>query len=325
MSENSDHRLRITLRQLEVFAATARAGSTRAAAGQVARSQSAASAALGDLEETLGIHLFDRVGRRLILNESGRALLPMVISLVEQAGALESLLLSDRAVPLRLASSYTIGEYVLPSLIASWKQQNHASKVQLNIANTHNVLEAVASFDADLGFIEGTGSHPDLQVRRWRNDELVVFAAAHHPLGRQRATAKRLTEASWILRERGSGTREAADRWLQAHLDHYDVGMELGSNEAVKRCVACGLGLGCLSSLAVEGALGEGWLVEVRSPFPAMRRSLSIVLHRGKPMTSVAEDFLRHCFAAGPLPDSRGAPMARAASRRTEVVKPRPT
>jgi DNA-binding transcriptional LysR family regulator len=168
MNDKIDQRLRLTLRQLEVFAATARAGSTRAAAGQVARSQSAASNALAELEATLGHTLFDRVGRRLVLNENGRALLPRTISLLEQALEVETLLTAEHPAPLRMASSFTIGEYLLPGLIAAWKQQHPRAQVHLDIANTRVVLEAVASFEADVGFIEGTGPHPDLLVRRWR-------------------------------------------------------------------------------------------------------------------------------------------------------------
>ena len=85
MNDKHDQRVRLTIRQLEVFSAIARGGTTHAAAGQVARSQSAASNALSELEITLGVQVFDRVGRRLVLNENGRALLPHAASIVEQA------------------------------------------------------------------------------------------------------------------------------------------------------------------------------------------------------------------------------------------------
>jgi DNA-binding transcriptional LysR family regulator len=296
MNDKIDQRLRLTLRQLEVFAATARAGSTRAAAGQVARSQSAASNALAELEATLGHTLFDRVGRRLVLNENGRALLPRTISLLEQALEVETLLTAEHPAPLRMASSFTIGEYLLPGLIAAWKQQHPRAQVHLDIANTRVVLEAVASFEADVGFIEGTGSHPDLLVRRWRSDQLIAVAPPGHPFSRRRASARQLAASAWILRERGSGTREVSDRWLTTHVGQVEVGLELGSNEAVKRAVAAGLGIGFLSRHAVADALREGWLVEVKTPFPPMNRLLAVVVHRSRPLGSVAQAFLRHCM-----------------------------
>jgi DNA-binding transcriptional LysR family regulator len=200
MTNETDQRLRITLRQLEVFAATARGGSTRAAASRVARSQSAASTALAELEATLGHALFDRIGRRLVLNENGQALLPHTISLLEQAVEVEALLNAEHQAPLRMASSFTIGEYLLPGLIAQWKLQRPQAQVRLDIANTRQVLEAVATFDVDLGFIEGTGSHPDLLVRRWRPDELVAVAAAGHAFGGRGASAKQLADPAraWL-------------------------------------------------------------------------------------------------------------------------------
>jgi DNA-binding transcriptional LysR family regulator len=298
MNQKIDQRLHLTLRQLEVFAAVARGGSTRAAADEISRSQSAASNALGELEEVVGVQLFDRVGKKLVINENGRALLPKVVGILEEAQEAELLFSSAHPATLRLASSYTIGEYLLPGLIASWKTAHPSSNVKLQIANTHDVFEAVASYTADLGFIEGTHTHRELTVRRWRSDELVVVAAPNHPLAARRASARQLQQATWVLREEGSGTREAADRWLIRHLPQMDVELELGSNEAVKRAVASGMGLGCLSRLAVRDAVEQGWLAELSTVLPPVQRPLSIVVHRGKRLGAAAGGFLEYCMAA---------------------------
>jgi len=295
MNDKTDQRVRLTIRQLEVFSAIARGGSTRAAAEQVARSQSAASNSLAELETALGVQLFDRVGKRLVLNENGRALLARAAGIVEQAAETEALFTASHLAPLRLASSYTIGEYLLPDLIASWKATHPNSQIKLSIGNTQQVFESVASFAVDVGFIEGQHSHPDLTVRRWRTDELAVIAAPTHPFARRKPSLRQLADAVWILREPGSGTREASDRWLIHSLQHVDVDLELGTNEAVKRVVALGLGLGCLSRHTVVDAIEQGWLVEVKTPLPRMRRTLSIAVHRGKRLGSVSQDFLRHC------------------------------
>jgi DNA-binding transcriptional LysR family regulator len=298
MNDKADQRLRVTLRQLETFAATASAGSTRAAAGKVARSQSAASTALGELESVLGVRLFDRVGRRLSLNENGRALLPRAAAALQQVAEIEALFGSAHAAPLRVAASFTIGEYLLPDVVSAWRATHPHSQVRLDIANTGAVLDAVTGLQIDMGFIEAARTHPDLSVRHWRSDELVVVGAPSHPWAGRRVTARQLARAGWIVREPGSGTREATDRWLLPALGEVTVEMELGSNEAVKRAVASGLGLGCLSLHAVADALAQGWLARLRTPLPAMRRSLSIVTHRSKPLGSVAQDFLKHCMAA---------------------------
>lgn len=291
-------RLRLHLRQLEVFVATAREGTTRAAAERVARSQSAASAALADLEAALGASLFDRVGRRLLLNENGRALLPRAQRLLEQAAELQFLFSGEHAAQLHVAASFTIGEYLLPGLVAQWTRLHPTSRIRLRIANTHDVIGAVAGFEVDIGFIEGPQTHADLITHPWRSDELVVVAAPDHPLAGRAATFRQLSGASWIVREPGSGTRQATDAWLLAHLDRMDVAHELGSTEAIKRLVAAGAGLGCLSRPAAASALAEGWLVELRNRLPTATRQLSMVVHRDKRLGPAAAGFMRHCGEA---------------------------
>ena len=291
-------RLRLSLRQLEVFAAIARSSSTREAAGRVARSQSAASAALAELEAVLGEPLFDRVGRRLLLNENGRALLPAALALLDQAAEVQALFNGEHAAPLRVAASLTIGEYLLPDLVAQWRQVHPNSPVRMDIANTTEVIAAVAGMDADVGFIEGPQTHPDLRVRPWLSDELVIVAAPGHPLGAGRkASVRQLAQAEWILREPGSGTRQASDRWLLEHLGQLDIAFELGSTEAIKRLAAAGAGLACLSRHVVVQALQQGDLVEVPTRLPPARRKLALVVRRDKRQGRATEDFIRHCMA----------------------------
>lgn len=303
MIDESGQRLRLTLRQLEVFAATARAGSTRAAAARVARSQSATSAALTELETALGVFLFDRVGRRLALNENGRALLPAAAALLDQAGELQGLFDAAHPAPLRVAASLTIGEYLLPEHIARWKSAHPASPVRMAIGNTTAVIAAVVALDADVGFIEGPQTHNDLQVHDWLRDELVVVAAAGHRWSSRRPRADQLRLSPWILRELGSGTRQAADRWLLAHLGAVNVAFELGSTEAVKRLAAAGAGLALLSRHAVADNLAQGSLVELRTGLPPATRQLALVVRRDRRLGRTAEDFIAHCLQAA----TRGA------------------
>lgn len=289
-------RLRLTLRQLEVFVATARAGSTRGAAQQVARSQSAASAALTELEAALGAPLFDRIGRRLALNDAGRALLPGALTLLEQATALQAQLAGGVAAPLRIAASLTIGEYLLPAHIARWRLTHPDSPVQMTVGNTAKVIRAVVDRDVDLGFVEGPQTHPDLLLRRWLEDELVIVAAPTHPLATRTTTLRALAAAEWILREADSGTRQAADAWLMPRLGALRVAFELGSTEAIKRLAATGAGLACMSRHTVAGELAHGTLVALRTPLPRAKRPLAVVMRRDRPPGRATAAFLRHCL-----------------------------
>lgn len=292
--------LRFNLRQLEIFAATAREGSTRAAAERVARSQSAASAALGDLEAALGVQLFDRVGRGLRLNENGRALLPRANALLDQARDMQSLFGTVQGAPLRVAASFTIGEYLLPGLISKWSQAHPHGLVQLRIGNTRDVIDTIAGFDADIGFIEGPQTHPDLITRAWLEDELVIVASPKHKLARRLVTHAQLAKATWALREYGSGTRQVTDSWLLPHLSQIQVGFEMGSTEAIKHVVAAGSALSCLSRQAVAQSLEDGHLVVLRTEMPPARRRLSLVIHREKRLGATAEAFVRHCGVRWP-------------------------
>ena len=295
MSDKPDQRLRLTLRQLEVFAAIARTGSTRGGADRVARSQSASSAALAALESAVGAALFDRIGRRLLLNEHGRALLPLTLSLLDQAGDMQAWFSSEHRVPLRIAASFTVGEYLLPDIIARWKQRNPDATARLLIRNTSEVIDAVTGFEVDIGFVEGRQRHPDVVFRRWLADELVIVTAPGHPLASGVASAGDLADLGWVLREPGSGTREATDRWLLGRVKPLRIELELGSSEAVKRVVAAGVGAGCLSRKAVAQALSDGWLVEVRTRLPHAARALSIVVHRDRRPGRAAEGFIAVC------------------------------
>lgn len=278
--------MRLTLRQLEVFTAVCRTGGVTAAANRIALSQSAASQALAELESALDGPLFDRAGRRLLLNERGRALLPRADELLERAAEIESALRGPRGggEPLvRLSASLTVGSYLLPPLIGAHLARERNARVELRVENTGAVIAAVAAYQVDAGFIEGPSEHPDLLVLPWRQDELRVIAPPRHPLLRKRRLDPAdLVGADWVLRERGSGTREVFDRATESRGLSIRARLELGHTEAVMRAVMAGAGLGCLSRFVVEDALRRGELVALRTPFLDLRRPLHAVLHRAK-------------------------------------------
>ncbi|WP_423460183.1 LysR family transcriptional regulator [Ottowia sp. VDI28] len=288
---------KLTLRQLSIFVAMVRTGTTHAAAAQISRSQSAASAALAELEEALGASLFDRVGRRLVLNANGRALLAPAQAMLEQAGDIQSLFKSERGAHIRVAASFTIGEYLLPPRIAAWSQAWPKSLIQMRVGNTKEVIESVAELGVDLGFVEGPQTHAEVVIHPWLEDELVIVAAPGHPLTERVVARRQLDEAHWVLREADSGTRKVADEWLLNNLRQVNVAMELGSTEAIKRVVACGDGIAFLSGHAAEQSLKDGRLAIVRTDLPKARRRLGVVVHRRKQQGQAVLDFIRHCGA----------------------------
>ncbi|TAM88967.1 MAG: LysR family transcriptional regulator [Candidimonas sp.] len=274
--------LRISLRELEVFVAIAHHGTVTAASTHIGLTQSAASQALAALEGGLAAPLFDRVGRRLLLNGEGQLLLPRARAMLDDAQDMQQLFAGDAGIHLRLGASTTIGNYLLPARLADFHHRHPSAAVELIVANTADIVEAVSAFSVDAGYIEGPSHHPELVLTPWRRDDMCVFAAADHPLAGRRITLDALRQAQWVLRESGSGTREEAERLLLPHLGSLDSVMELGDSEAIKQLVAAGMGISCLSRHVVAEWLAQNILVELHSPLPPLSRILFRIHHKDK-------------------------------------------
>jgi len=286
--------MHITLRQLEVFAEVLKSGSTTQASQVLALSQSAVSAALADLENQLGVQLFDRVGKRLVVNEHGRLLYPRTVALLEQATEIERLFREDNGA-LRVYASSTIGNYMLPGMLAGWRRDFPELPLELSVGNSQDVINAVMDFRVDIGFIEGPCHVSELIGEPWLEDELVVFAAADAPLFNQPVTLQSLAEAHWILREHGSGTREIVDYLLLSHLPQFSLALELGNSEAIKHAVRHGMGISCLSRRVIAEQLVAGSLKEVPIPLPKLKRTLYRIHHRQKHLSKALQRFLSYC------------------------------
>ena len=290
--------MRHTLRQLEVFLAVARAESVSGAARALAMSQSAASASLLDLERQFDLQLFDRVGKRLRLNDLGRAVRVRAENVLENARELEGMLerRSD-AGPLRVGATLTIGNYVVPPLLARFIRESPGrSPPTLAIANTAEIARQVAELELDVGLVEGEVEHAELELTAWREDQMVVFCAAEHPFARKRALDDDdLRAAPWIVRERGSGTRQAFDRAMRDLLPELHVALTLEQTEAIKGAVEQGLGVSCLSRIALEPAFKAGSLRPCRVPQRDFRRQFFFLLHAQKVHGAALTRWLELC------------------------------
>ena len=292
--------MRLTIRQLQIFLAVAQSGSTIAAADQVALSQSATSAALNELENLLDCRLFDRVGKRLILNDNGRLLLPQAAQVVDGTRMIEQQFLAPGMASggsLQIGSSTTIGSYLLPSLIASYRQQHSELQVRVMIANTTDIVAAVVNFEVDVGLIEGPSHAVDLQVEPWIVDELLIVAAPQHTLAGvdKKLGVAQLRAAEWLLRESGSGTREAVEQALLPHLHYLQQSCEFGNSEAIKHATAAGLGISCLSHAVVADFLQSGRLVELKTSLPRLHRRFYLIHSKHKILSLRLMQFLAFC------------------------------
>jgi len=289
--------MRYTLRQLEVFVTIARTGNVSHAGDELGMSQSAASGALADLEHQFDARLFDRIGRRLRLSELGHALRPQAEAVLERARELESAFAQRNAVGrLRVGATLTIGNYVAVPLMARYLNEAPGAVVALDIANTEEIVRRVENFEIDVGLIEGELSHPELTVTPFQDDELVVFSALSHPLARKKTLSDDdLRRIAWIVREPGSGTRQTFDRAMSGLLPELQLAHELRHIAVIKRAVEAGLGMGCVSRLALVDEIERGKLKAYAVPQRDFRRKFYFVLHRQKHMGTPLRRWLALC------------------------------
>ncbi|MGH8437246.1 MAG: LysR family transcriptional regulator [Pseudomonas sp.] len=289
--------MRFTLRQLQVFVAVAQQESVSRAAESLALSQSAASTSVTELERQSNCQLFDRAGKRLSLNALGHQLLPQAVALLDQAKEIERMLNGKSGFSsLSVGATLTVGNYLATLLIGSFMQHHPECRVKLHVQNTAHVVQQVAHYEIDLGLIEGDCQHPDIEVQPWVEDELVVFCAPQHPLASSgQANLAELSREAWILREQGSGTRLTFDQAMRHHPMALNIRLELEHTEAIKRAVESGLGIGCISRLALRDAFRRGSLVPVETPELDLTRQFYFIWHKQKYQTSAMREFLEQC------------------------------
>jgi DNA-binding transcriptional LysR family regulator len=285
----------ITIRQLEIFDKVAKYEHVTQASNQLLLTQSAVSMSISELERLAGAPLFERHGRRLILNDRGRQILPEVRDVLVRIRMIEQFLDESVGEPngtLNVGASTTIGNYILPAIIGEFSIINPRAKALLHIGNAQQIEKAVENGDLDLGLIEGLPHISSLNTAPWRNDELVVIVGTGHDWGQlKKASHKMLEKASWIMREKGSGTREIFEAAMGRSSVNYSISLELGHTEAIKKAVEAGLGVGCLSRMTVQRELDNGWLLEIDCPLD-LKRTLIILTRNSKYLTTLVKSFL---------------------------------
>ncbi len=292
----------MTLEQLRIFVAVAEREHVTQAARALNLTQSAVSAAVSALEARYGVRLFDRVGRRIELTESGRLFLAEARAVLARAAAAENVLADLAGLKrgsLSLAASQTVASYWMPPLMARYREKYPGIALNLTVGNTETVAAMVRDGAVDLGFVEGEIDEPALTAIPVADDQLIVVTRAdralehRQPKRRQPLRATDLKEMRWVFRERGSATRSIFEDALTAlGLDPatLDVVLELPSNEAVRAAVEHGAGAAALSKLAVNDALASGALTALNFPLP--KRQFYAVRHRERWISQAEHELL---------------------------------
>jgi DNA-binding transcriptional LysR family regulator len=292
---------RLTLRQFRVFEAVARNLSFSRAAEELHLSQPAVSMQVRGIEVILGMPLTEQLGRKIFLTDAGREVLHASLAITARLDDLQANLAQLRGIDsgrLNLAATSTVNA-IATDILARFRGKHSGVSIHLDVSNRAEVLNLLATNRTDLAIMGQVPEDLGLEATRFMENPLVVIAPPDHPLvGRKRISIEELAVESFLVREAGSGTRGAMERFFAARGLEIRSSMEMSSNEAIKQAVQAGLGLGILSrqTLDMELALKRLAVLKVEG-FPIMRHWY--IVHRADKRLSPAAQAFKG-FVLGP-------------------------
>jgi LysR family transcriptional regulator, low CO2-responsive transcriptional regulator len=281
--------LHLTLRQLQVFEVAATQLNFSIAAKQLFLSQPAVSMQIKQLEDNIGLPLFEHMGKKIFLTEAGRELHHYSRSIAQQVNEMEVVFSEMKGLDqgkLTLSVVNT-ANYFTPQLLAKFCQRHPQINVILHVANRDAVLKQLADNTTDLAIMGQTPDDADISAESFLDNPLVVIAATNHPLAKlKRIKFAQLADETFLSRELGSGTRSAMERVFAQHKIQPRISMEMETNEAIKQAVQAGMGLGILSLHSIELELETKRLSMLNvEHFPLLRHWF--VAHRSNKRLSI--------------------------------------
>jgi LysR family transcriptional regulator, low CO2-responsive transcriptional regulator len=295
--------IQATLHQLKVFETVARNGSFTRAAEELLITQPTVSSQVKQLTKAVGLPLFEQIGKSLYLTDAGKELLVTCQGIFEQLNNFEikiADLKGTKQGQLKLAV-ITTAKYFIPRLLGSFCQKYPGIDVALKVVNHHEIQQRMLDNKDDLYIVSNPNRDIDLKSQAFLNNPLVVVARKDHPLAmKKNVNLQELNDQPFIMREQGSGTREAIVQLFSKYDISVKVKLELGSNEAIKQAISGGLGMSILSEhcLISERANGELTILDFEH-FPIKRRWFVAHL-AGKKLSVIAETFLEYLLEESP-------------------------
>jgi len=247
--------LPLSLRQLQVFESVARHLSHSRAASELYLSQPAVSMQLKQAEQIIGLPLFEQVGKKIFLTEAGRELLHYSRTILQQMAEMAAVFDDMKGLErghLHI-SVVSTANYFMPQQLARFIQAHPAIQLSLHVANRDAVIQQLGNNSADLAIMGLPPQDAEMDAQAFMENPLVIIAAPNHPLaGSQQIKARQLAQETFLLRERGSGTRSVVERFFASHRIPLPANMEMDTNEAIKQSVQAGLGVGVISLHGIE-------------------------------------------------------------------------
>ncbi|MDA8360938.1 MAG: LysR substrate-binding domain-containing protein [Gammaproteobacteria bacterium] len=293
---------RVTLHQLKIFISLARCLNMTRAAEELHMTPAALSIQIKQLSGTIGAPLHEQIGKRLFLTDTGRLVYAAALDVFDRMERLSADLAADQGLErgtLKL-SIITTAQYFAPRFLGAFCKQHPGIEATLEVANRDQLIERLKQNLDDLYIMGQAPEHMSVIAQPFMENPLVLVAPADHPLAALGdIEPEQLAGESFIMREPGSGTRLAAERFFEKHGVRLKIRMTLGSNEAVKQAVAGGLGLAVLSqhTLTLDQASGAFAVLDVRG-FPLLRQWY-VIYPSAKQISPVTRGFLNYITAEG--------------------------
>ncbi|WP_201334999.1 MULTISPECIES: LysR family transcriptional regulator [unclassified Nitratiruptor] len=295
--------MRITLRQMELFLEVAKMGHLTQVAKKYGLSQSAVSMSLKELESILGCKLFERVQKKLVLNEKGRIFFTEIEPLIYKLRDIErEFMTSENKGQLIVGASTTIADYILPNIVCEYMEQYPEVKISLKIGNTAEIVEMVEGGDIDIGYIEGEIICPNCTTTPLGKDELVVVTGDKELAEKKEHFIDTLLQYKWVLREEGSGTKSEFIKKIGKFASELNIYLELRHTEAIINVLKeVPKSLSCVSKLAVKDRLESGELYEISIKGYDFSRDFYQIVYKNKYQSELFKKFslyARSRFAA---------------------------
>lgn len=290
----------MNIRKLKIFYATATSLNMTKVAKELYISQPSVSQAIHEIEDEVGAVLFDRIGKRIYLTDEGEVYLNYVrriLNLYEEASERISEMSNKESGKIRIGASTTIGIYILPDIIRRFVEEHKGIEISLIIENTANIEKLILENKVDFAFVEGRISSEEIIKKAIWRDELVLICSDKHPWkNRKYILANELKNEKFIIREKGSGTREVIESYMQKNNIEYNVFMELGNTEAIKKSVEANLGIGCISSKCLDDLEELGRLHTLKIKDGNIGRDLLLIIHKDKFINNNMKEFINFSY-----------------------------
>lgn len=288
----------MTIRHLEIFISVCNYGKMSLAAEKLFIAQSSVSQAIAEIEQCYGVKLFERLSKKLYITEAGESLLKYahhIVSLFDEME--EDISNKNKNATLKIGATITVGTCVLNDILKAFQKKNFQVKTQIFVENTGVIEDMILKNALDIGIVEGVIKSNDIISVPIMPDELILVCPTSHEFSKlDSVELKQLQNQDFILREKGSGTRELFEKLLVYHGISINEKWVCNNSEAIKNAVINGQGLTVISEMLVREAIDNKKLHTVKIKGVKLARSFNLVYHKNKYISDNLKSFISTCL-----------------------------